>query len=36
LLTPLLYLLHFLIDAYLGKELSEKLIQEAAVSSRLN
>ena len=36
LLTPVLYLLHFLIDTYLGKELSEKLIEEAAVSSRLN
>jgi uncharacterized integral membrane protein (TIGR00697 family) len=35
-LTPLLYLLHFLIDSYLGKELSERLIEEAAISSRLN
>ena len=33
-LTPLLYILHFLIDLYLGKELSEKLIQEAAKSSQ--
>jgi hypothetical protein len=33
-LTPLLYLLHSLIDLYLGKELSEKLIEEAAKSSR--
>lgn len=29
-LTPLLYLLHHLIDNYLGKELSEKLQMEAA------
>lgn len=36
LLTPLLYLLHFLIDRYLGKELSYKLIEEAAISSRIN
>ncbi|HLG32613.1 MAG TPA: queuosine precursor transporter [Ignavibacteriaceae bacterium] len=34
-LTPLLYILHFLIDLYLGKELSEKLIQEAAKNSKL-
>jgi len=34
-LTPLLYLLHFLIDLYLGKELSNKLIQEAAAASRV-
>ena len=33
-LTPLLYVLHFFIDRYLGKELSEKLIEEAAKSSR--
>ncbi len=32
-LTPLLYLLHYFIDLYLGKELSEKLIEEAATSS---
>lgn len=36
LLTPLLYLLHFLIDRYLGEELSYKLIEEAAISSRIN
>lgn len=35
-LTPLLYLLHFLIDRYLGKELSDKLIEEAAAASRVN
>lgn len=33
-LTPLLYLFHFLIDLYLGKELSDKLILEAAIESR--
>lgn len=32
-LTPLLYVLHYFIDLYLGKELSEKLIEEAATSS---
>jgi uncharacterized integral membrane protein (TIGR00697 family) len=35
-LTPLLYVLHFFIDLYLGKELSEKLIEDAAKSSRVN
>jgi len=35
-LTPLLYLLHSLIDRYLGKELSDKLIEEAALASRVN
>jgi uncharacterized integral membrane protein (TIGR00697 family) len=35
LLTPLLYVLHFFIDLYLGKELSEKLIREAAKPSKL-
>jgi len=34
-LTPLLYVLHYFIDLYLGKELSEQLIEEAAQSSRL-
>ena len=34
-LTPLLYVLHYLIDLFLGKELSDKLIKEAAESSRL-
>ncbi|RMG60650.1 MAG: VUT family protein [Bacteroidetes bacterium] len=29
-LTPLLYLLHWVIDRYLGQELSERLIREAA------
>lgn len=33
-LTPLLYVLHYFIDLYLGKELSHKLIDEAAKSSR--
>ncbi len=33
-LTPLLYVIHFLIDLYLGKELSHKMIEEAAKSSR--
>lgn len=33
-LTPLLYLLHIIIDLYLGKELSHKLIEEAAKASR--
>jgi len=33
-LTPVLYVLHFLIDLYLGKELAHKLIEEAAKSSR--
>lgn len=32
LLTPILYLLHFLIDRYLGKELSDKLTYEATLS----
>jgi len=31
--TPLLYLIHYIIDLYLGKELSEKLIEEAAAES---
>jgi len=35
-LTPLLYLLHFVIDLYLGKELSYKLTEAAAAESRLN
>lgn len=30
LMTPILYLVHYLIDGYLGKELSEKLIANAA------
>lgn len=29
LLTPILYVLHYFIDAYLGRELSEKLMKEA-------
>jgi queuosine precursor transporter len=32
LLTPILYLLHFMIDNYLGKELSEKLTYEATLN----
>lgn len=31
LLTPILYLLHFVIDKYLGKELSDKLTHEATL-----
>ena len=34
LLTPLLYLLHFIIDGYLGKELSHNLIEQAALESK--
>src|SRR5690606_23023186 len=29
LLTPILYLVHKIVDGYLGKELSEKLLEEA-------
>ena len=32
LVTPLIYLLHFLIDSYLGKEKSEELIREATMN----
>lgn len=32
LITPVLYLAHYLIDSYLGKENAEKLIEEAAQS----
>jgi len=32
-LTPLLYLIHNVIDKYLGKELSEELMREASLSS---
>lgn len=32
LLTPILYLLHFIIDKYLGKEISDKLTYEATLS----
>lgn len=32
LLTPLLYVLHQMIDAFLGRELAEKMMQEAATS----
>ncbi len=32
-LTPSLYVLHYFIDKYLGKELSDKLIKEASQSS---
>lgn len=31
-LTPILYLLHFIIDKYLGKELSDRLTYEATLS----
>ncbi len=34
-LTPLLYVIHDFVDLYLGKDLSHKLIEEAAKSSRL-
>ncbi|MEO0898000.1 MAG: queuosine precursor transporter [Bacteroidota bacterium] len=33
LLTPLLYVVHFAIDSYLGKELAEKMMKEAADST---
>jgi uncharacterized integral membrane protein (TIGR00697 family) len=33
-LTPLLYVLHFFIDLYLGKELAHKLIEDSARESR--
>ena len=33
-LTPLLYVLHFLIDRYLGKELAHNMIEEAAKESK--
>ena len=33
-LTPLLYVLHYFIDLYLGKEFASKLIEEAARESR--
>ena len=33
-LTPLLYVLHYFIDNYLGKELSENLIEHSAKESR--
>jgi len=32
-LTPLLYLVHTVIDNYLGKDISEKMVEEAAQSS---
>jgi uncharacterized integral membrane protein (TIGR00697 family) len=35
-LTPMLYVLHYFIDLYLGKELSHKLIDEAVKSSSLH
>ena len=34
LLTPVLYVLHFFIDRYLGKELANKMIEEAARESK--
>ncbi len=33
-LTPLLYVLHYFIDLYLGKELAHKLIEDSAKESR--
>jgi queuosine precursor transporter len=33
LITPLLYVAHYLIDNYLGKELSEEMMTEAAIKS---
>jgi len=33
-LTPLLYVLHYFIDLYLGKELSQELIEQSARESR--
>ena len=33
-LTPLLYILHFFIDNYLGKELAHQLIEQSALESR--
>ena len=32
LMTPILYLVHSIIDAFLGKDLSDKLIRQAAVA----
>jgi uncharacterized integral membrane protein (TIGR00697 family) len=32
-LTPILYLLHIVIDRYLGKELAHQMIEEAAIES---
>jgi len=34
-LTPLLYLLHYFIDSYLGNELAHKLIEDSAIESQL-
>lgn len=34
LLTPFLYIIHYFIDIYLGKEQSEKLIEQAAKTSK--
>lgn len=34
-LTPILYLLHTIIDSYLGKDLANKMIEEAAAESDL-
>lgn len=36
LLTPILYVAHYLIDSYLGKENSEKMIEEASKSELFN
>jgi uncharacterized integral membrane protein (TIGR00697 family) len=35
LITPLIYLGHGLIDRYLGKELADEMIEEAAASSQI-
>ena len=34
-LTPLLYIIHFVVDSYLGQELAEQLITEAVENSKL-
>jgi queuosine precursor transporter len=34
-LTPLLYVLHYFIDSYLGNELAHKLIEDSAIESQL-
>jgi uncharacterized PurR-regulated membrane protein YhhQ (DUF165 family) len=34
-LTPLLYVLHYFIDNYLGNELAHKLIEDSAIESQL-
>jgi hypothetical protein len=34
-ITPLLYVAHYLIDNYLGKDLAEEMMEEAALSSKI-